>query len=186
LKAAFWAAEVADDLSQGDVVAGVWIGSQFTPRASLVRGPTQKGGIEVWRQGTDLALDPKTNYGHFLARGRESLAMVLTESCEIDKKQKAVPVLVAPLIALEMIKDEKHRDTIRQERRHAFFPIEALQGKFEESYVDLRAITYLPRDVLDGADRVASVTSSGVQRLAAHIVGFFTRIDLNSITVTSK
>lgn len=185
MKAAFWAEAPAVELSQGDLIAGVWVGSQFHPRASLKRGPTQKGGATTWLEGTELAVG-SDGFGHFLARGKESYALVTTESCEIDKKGGKVPILVAPVLDMNALGDEQFREVVRMRRRYAFFPLPAVEGHFNESYVDLRAMSFVHRPVLEGSTRVASATPEGVEQLAAHIVGFFTRVSMSELKAASN
>lgn len=181
MTARYWSPGPATELSQCDLLAGVWIGSQFHPRTSLVRGPTVKGGGIVWHQ--DAQWKPSSDgLGHYLARGRQTYALVLSQSCEIDKRGGKSPVLVAPVVDLAAgVQDVESRERIRAGRRYAFFPLEGLPGVLQESYVDFRAISYVPRAVLDEAERPASATESGLERLSSHLVAFFTRISLSSV-----
>lgn len=163
------------------MLAGVWVGSQFHPRMSLKRGATQKGGGAAWIDDGP-ALNPTSDgFGHYLARGKSAFALVLSDSCEMDKRGGKVPVLVAPVISLTVVGDEATRETIRNERRYAFFPVDALAEQIDASYVDFRAISYVPRQVLDDSTRVASGDPLGIERLTAHLVGFFTRISLREL-----
>lgn len=176
-----WASALAGDLSQGDLVSDIWVGSQAAPRTALTRGPTAKGGASVWHGGP--AWRPEADgRGYFLAQGRSAYALVLSQSCEIDKRGGKGPVLVAPVLPLEeTIADAANREVIRSGRRFAFFPLPSLAPHFPESYVDLRAISYLSRKALDSATRVLSSTEAGTQTLATHLVAFFTRIDVNAL-----
>ena len=111
--------------------------------------------------------------GYYLSRGREAFAIVLSQSCEIDKKGSKAPVLVAPVLPLaQTVPDVQVRQLIREGRRYAFFPLNELEGHIDESYVDLRAVSFFPRAVLDASDRIGSATDVGAGRLVAHLVGF--------------
>ena len=84
-------------------------------------------------------------------------------------------------IALSTVTDAAMRGVIRSGDRYAFFPLPALAGVLDEAYVDLRAIAYLPRVVIDDAPRRASASEDGAADLAAHIVAFFTRIPVTKL-----
>ena len=108
--------------------------------------------------------------------------MVVSHSCEIDKKGGKGPVLVAPVLSLALtIKAPTDRDFIRSGRRFAFFYVPAQGTLVEESYVDLRGTTYLRRKALDSSTRVLSSSADGVERLVAHLVAFLTRIDVEGL-----
>lgn len=178
---AYWAESLATELSQGDLLEGVWVGSQFHPRAGLQRGPTAKGGavtwieLSEWKSGAD-------GRGHFLARGRSTSALVLSQSCEIDKKGGSAPVLIAPVLDLgATVSAHADQENIRRGLRYAFFPLEGRADLLQESYVDFRAISYVPRAVLDASKRMASGSDAGLRRLEAHLVAFFTRIPMNQL-----
>ncbi|MDO9357894.1 MAG: hypothetical protein Q7T70_02735 [Polaromonas sp.] len=121
-------------------------------------------------------------FGHFLSRGRAVQALILSQSCEIDKKGGKAPVLFAPVLDLQnSVKDEAQREIIRSGSRFAFFYLPALAGILPESYVDLRAISYAPRAVMDAWLRQGSASEDGANLLAAHLVAFFTRVDVTQI-----
>ena len=158
----------------------MWVGSQPSPRVSLERGATARGGKLIWNE-TSAWVAGKDGLGHFLGRGRQTLSVVLSQSCEIDKRGGKAPVLVAPVVPLSSITDDRVRENIRMGGRYAFFPLPAVDDIVVDSYVDLRAISYLPRNVLDSARRLASASEAGALDLAAHLVAFFTRIRYSAI-----
>lgn len=51
----------------------------------------------------------------------------------------------------------------------------------EESYADLRCITYLARPIVDASQRAGSANEEGALRLDAKLVAFFTRLPLERI-----
>lgn len=178
----FWRVDVADDLSQGDLLGDTWIGSQPSPRVGLKRGATAKGGSVIWNE-QDTWTAGSDGCGYFLGRGRQAYSLVLSHSCEIDKRGGKAPVLVAPVLSLlDHTKDESQREFVRAGRRYAFFYLGNLPcGLDGEFYADLRAITYLPRAVLDELPRIASGSGAGVQELSTHLVAFFTRVPMADI-----
>jgi len=180
--ASYWAADIANELSQGDLVSDAWVGASANPRAGLISAPTGKGGLKFWQEAAWKA--DEQGFGHFLSRGRATHALILSQSCEIDKKGGKAPVLYAPVLGLQAsVKDEAAREVIRAGNRYAFFYLPAIDGIIEESYVDLRAITYAPRAVIDVSFRRASASEEGAGALAAHLVAFFTRVDVAQIKV---
>ncbi|WP_017757036.1 hypothetical protein [Pseudacidovorax intermedius] len=175
----YWAAALEADLSQGDLISDAWIGATVVPRTGL-KHSTGKGGVKIWSE-SPFAAGPD-GAGHFLARGRESFSLVLSQSCEIDKQGSKAPVLVAPVVDLaKTVPDPDLRQRYRSGGRYAFFPLPELPGYLPESYVDLRAITYMPRAVIDSLARHGSASASGLHSLTAHLVAFFTRVDMKQL-----
>lgn len=174
----FWAEKLADELSQGDLLSGAWIGGTADPRQALRKG-TGKGGAVIWT-GVNALAPEQDGKAPYLSRGRQCFALVLSQDCEMDKKGGAVPVLVAPVLALETLAPEM-RDIVRQHRRHAFLHLPAV-GPIEESYCDLRAISFVPRPVVDELGRVASASAEGELRLAAQVIMFLFRRDVGDLT----
>lgn len=175
----FWAAGIAPELSQGDLLSGVWVGSSVSPRKALQAGQTLKGGTATWVEG---GWKPAADgAGNFLARGRDVESIVISQSCELDKKGSSAPVLIAPVFQLRVVQEE-HRDRIRSGSRYAFLYLPAVEGLFEESYADLRMLNYVQRKLIDEGERRLSVTQKGEARLAAQVVAFLTRIDVSKLT----
>lgn len=177
----FWAAKIAAELSQGDLLTGIWVGSSVAPRKALHKGSTGSKGLVNWAE-SDWKPDSE-GVGHFLARGRDLPSIVLSHSCEIDKNGASSPVLLAPVFPFSKVPAELQL-AYREGRRHAFLPLVALSGVIEESYADLRMMYYLQRKIVDTAERRCSVSPAGEFRLAAQVVAFLTRIDLPAITKT--
>ncbi len=175
----YWASDLAGELSQGDLLSDAWIGAAPHPRTALLRGPTQKGNLNFWQESAWKA--DAQGFGHFLARGKSHQALVLSQNCEIDKNGGKAPVLIAPVLGLASIPDEKMRDTVRAGNRFAFFYLPSLEGVLPESYVDLRAITYTARAGLAQLTRHGSAAEKGSAALIAQLVAFFTRIDVDEI-----
>lgn len=176
---AYWAEALAEEISQGDLLDGAWIGTSASPRVGLKKAPTKSKGGVSWDES--VWTSDANNLGHFLARGRKVHALVLSQSCEIDKKGGVLPVLLAPIFPLSVIQSEEIRQKTRMGERFAFLYLDPIEGVIEESYVDLRAITYVPRAVVDQCTRKASAGVDGTDRLSAQLVAFFTRISMDSI-----
>ena len=178
----YWSDALVDELSQGDLLCETWVGTTVVPRVGLKRGPTAKGGKISWEESI---WTPTTDgFGYFLGKGRNIHAIVLSQSCEIDKAGGKLPVLIAPVFPMSNISDLAMQENVRTGRRFAFLPLPAIDGVLTESYADFRAITYLPRAVVDQSERKCSVTDDGADRLAAQLVGFFTRLPFDALSKT--
>jgi hypothetical protein len=178
LIAPLWADQLRSDLSQGDLISEVPHGAPAAADRFLERGPTLKGGIAQWLETSEWKPDGD-NRGHFLALGRRPKVLVLSHDCEIDKKA-SLPVLVAPVLPIELLGAEQ-RQSVVDGRRYAFFYLAHLGESGSESYVDFRAMAFLPRKVLDEAHREQSMTDVAVEDLQYQLVAFLTRIPIDEL-----
>lgn len=178
-----WDASLRPDLSQGDLLPSILIGTAVHPKEPLKAGPTlAKGGVS-WAKSATWQPIFGNGVGRFLARGVHHDAVVLTESCEIDKDAGDVPILVAPVFPLAQIQGDVDRANVAARKRHAFLPLDAVQGLLQPSYVDLRQTTYILRAHADEAHlaKKLSMNEVGIQLLQAQIVAFYTRLSLNDL-----
>lgn len=182
MTAPHWAPTLAESLTQGDLIRDAWVGAQFHPRAALKGGPTGHGGLRTWHQHPTWHPNGD-GFGHYLARGRVAFAVIISYSCEIDKP--GAPVLIAPVVSLSTVSAEETKAKIIAGEKYSSFAIPELASVIESSYVDLRAITYVPRAVVDQSQRCASATDHGMQRLMAHLIGFFTRVPMSAFQATN-
>jgi len=175
--AGFWASELAEELSQGDLLAGAWVGCTIHPRTALKK-VTGKHGATLWHEASSLVpgTDGKAPY---LSRGQQALTLVLSQSCEIDKKGGKLPVLLAPVLPLSNLPSQM-QENVRAARRHAFLHVPAV-GSVPESYCDLRAICFVPRPVVDELGRIASTSEEGELRIAAQVMMFLFRRDIGPL-----
>ena len=180
--AGYWADSLANELSQGDLLSDAWIGTSLSPGIALKKGATGKQGAQNWDESVWSA--NADGFGHFVARGRSVHALVLSHSCEIDKQEGAVPILVAPIYPLSIIQDPDVRERTRKGDRFAFMPVDAIPSVIAESYADFRLTCYLQRSVVFSRRRSASASENGAKLLTAKLVAFLTRVDINSIVGT--
>lgn len=179
-----WDGVIKPELSQGDLLALVIVGTADSPLVPLKRGATRKGGGESWDKSP---WTPNSNgIGHFLGRGRQIDVIILSQDCEIDKRGGRVPVLVAPVFPISALSTEADRINVLSRKRYPFLPLPSIEGVLEESYADLRCTTYIYRDLIDTADRKKSMTSQGVNDLVKQIIAFMTHIPFEKIVVPTQ
>ena len=181
-----WEANLKPDLSQGDLLSLVLVGTASHPKTALMRGATRKGGAQAWEHSPAWKPILGNGRGYFLAEGVESLVVVVTEDCEIDKDSSSAPVSVAPIFPLALIQDIERRADVKNRRRYPFLPLPDLPGIMPESYADLRCITYINRKLIQSADRHKSMTKPGVFDLQRQIIAFFSRISMEDLAVGNR
>ena len=147
----------------------------------MKKGHTRKGNAQSWDEQPGFKATLGNGRGHFLAEGVEYPAIVITEDCEIDKKDGAAHIAVAPVFPLTLVQDPETRDVVRAGRRYPFLPLDAIPNVIDESYADLRFITFANRKLIDAASRRVSMTPVGVLKLQRQIVAFYTRIEMKDI-----
>lgn len=153
--------------------------SATAPEKLLKRGATQKNNVQTWEE-TSGWLPQKDGRGHFLASGRKLNAVVLSHDCEIDKSKR---VLVAPVLPITTI-DIAHRDIVRNRRRYPFMPVSEIQNILSESYIDLRGICFLERELIDHASRLSSMSVTGLEYLRFQLIAFITRIPYSQLRIS--
>lgn len=176
----YWADGIESELTQGDLLQDVWVGSSVSPRRALESG-NMKNTTPTWEECGSALKPNHSGLGHFLARGRSGYAIVISHSCEIDKPRARVLVLVAQVTPLSQLNDATTCENIRQGRRQAFLFLPGIENIFPESYADLRTICYLDKTITDSCVRLRSVTQNGMNLLQCQIVSFVTRIKMDSI-----
>lgn len=155
-----------DQLSQGDLVSGVPLALPAVPFQPLERF-TAPRGVEAWR-GSDRA-----DIDLCLARCRVSTVVVLSHSCDLDKKRKKRRVLVAPVRVVADLPDETV-GTAFGDGAYALVPLRN-PPNLGDAVADLRLMTTVDRRTIDDGDRLVSMGPAGVQDLQTRLVVFLTR-----------
>ena len=178
-----WDTTLRSELTQGDLLQSILVGTAARPKTPLRKGFTKDGGASSWLESDKWVEAGGNGLGYFLGHGVHTDVLVLSESCEIDKANGTTPILVAPVIPMTTIQDAAMREYVAAGRRYAFMPLDALSGLLGESYADLRRTCHIRREFANDAHlaKKLSMTDRGIERLKAQIVGFYTRIDLNDI-----
>lgn len=176
-----WNTQLKPELSQGDLLSLVLVGTAASPRTFLTRGQTKKQGEESWNASTWK--DDGNGQSHFLGKGRNVNVIVLSQDCEIDKNSGKAPVLVAPIFPISAIQNPEALNAVINRKRYPFLPLAEINGIIEQSYADLRCITYIDRKLIAEAERKKSMSPEGVHDLVKQIIAFFTHVPFDSLIV---
>ena len=169
----WWRPELNDaGLSQGDVIQDLPFAISTNPPTRLKK-TTGKGGVETW---VPTSQSSGASQQHFLFEGKEALGLVVSHSCDLDKRAARLRVLVAPIRPITALEPEV-QEKVMEQTRIPLMPLPELPG-VGDSYVDLRSIIAVPRKLIPDAARVASMSDEGLERLQAQLVLFFTRLKL--------
>ena len=162
----WWAEQLQGKLSQGDIVADLPIFHATLPVRHLKK-TTYKNNTSGWVESDD----PK---GDFLATGKQSSAIVISHSCDLDKRKGRV--IVAPIASIASVPDE-HRQKILEQKHYALMPLPDIPG-IGTYFADLRSISVLHREIVESNRRIASMSEIATKRLQIQIIAFFTRLEL--------
>ena len=172
----WWADRVHDKLSQGDVVAELPFFLSPSP-VQYLRHANMKGGAPGWME-SDKPIAQRDGRVRFLGIGKIVAGLVLSHSCELDKDDRGKRrVLVAPIVSIETIAEPALRESIVAQQLTASLPLPDVPT-LGTCYADLRSLTTLEREIVDGGKRVASMVPEAERRLQAQLVAFLVRLDL--------
>ncbi|SRR6266481_2100514 len=160
-------------LSQGDIVTQVLIGAADQPVKYLEKVPLEKGAKKSWSESINFQPIKIDNRGLYIARGRLTHAIVVSHSCELDKSQPHV--LLAPIISLDSLSDEKARNNILSQKRRAFLALPEIP-RLGTCYADFRTLSYAERKTISDINRMVSMSDEGTLRLRVQLLAFFSRI----------
>lgn len=173
----WWSNSLHPDLSQGDIVTNVPLGTVTTPPKYLYSAAL-KGNAAGWGETLDWRPD-HNGIGHYLYRGRLAAAMVLSHDCDIDKPKGTHRVVVAVAIPRSALSAAEQNIVFTQQARHSLpLPDVPEMGDY---YADFRSTLYLPFTLVSQATRIASMSDAGRHRLQAQLIGFYTRLDISSL-----
>ena len=162
-------------LSQGDLAGSVLVGTAYEPATFLGRDTwTPKGRSVHWPQRKALEPFRTDSTGLYIARGKSARVLVVSHSCELDKKEDS-RVLVALTAPISVVQDAAKRASILAQQRRAFIPLPDVP-EIGDCYADLRTISYVERKVLPDSLREFSMTDDAVVRLRAQLIEYFTRM----------
>lgn len=165
----WWAGQLQDKLSQGDIVADLPIFQAMKP-VKYLKKTTYKNNISGWVESVEAIVDGERK-AHFLAIGKLAPGIVISHSCELDKGKGRV--IVAPIAPISSVPEEQQHKILGQEH-FALMPLPNIP-EIGTSYADLRSISFLHRDIVDSSRRIASMSEMATERLIAQIVAFFAR-----------
>jgi len=176
----WWAATPTASLSQGDVIGDVPVAVVVHPLAQLTRQDAQRLG-SVWVPSPTWQPDHQ-GMGNLLAKGRVIPVIVLTESCQLDKKESKDRVIIAPVYPASGLGPEEQAMLWAQQRKSKLPLPEAPQiAQIGPSYADLRMTTAIDVKYLDVGHRIAQLSQEGVHRLQMQLLAFFTGLDTRAL-----
>lgn len=159
----WWAEQLQADLSQGDIVTDLPIFHATNPVKHLKKA-TYKNSVSGW-------IESDTPVREFLAEGKQSKAIVISHSCDLDKGKGRI--IVAPIALIASVPPEQQQ-MILEQRHFALMPLPDIP-EIGTHFADFRSLSVLHREIVVSNRRIASMTESATVRLHAQIVAFFTR-----------
>jgi hypothetical protein len=177
---AWWLPELNPSLSQGDIirVLPVWI-----PAPSLIAldkrtfpihsdEPTSAQKRTAWVESAEPKIDD-SGFGHYLARTRLHVAIVLTHDCQLDKDTKRARIQLAATADVDGLNAEERTKVMNQgSLSKLVLPDVPLLGS--TYYADLRILFTVDKRLIVNSMRAASMTEEAKFRLQTQIVAYFT------------
>lgn len=165
----WWQDSIPVDFDQGDIFADVPFLETVHPLEPLTH-TSMKGGAPGWMKAKTMP--ESTKHVSWRAEGRTSYGVLLNHGCDLDKpsNRRCQLVAAAPLSAFpadqhDMIVDQRSIPLM-------FLPNVPAIG---DMVADLRVLTTVPRIFVNGATRVAAMTTDARTRLMAQVIEFYTR-----------
>lgn len=176
----WWLPSPTDVLSQGDVFIGLPIGCIGVPPKYLQKVGLKGNAPGGWQEVLEWKPD-HNGVGSYLTRGKLASAIVLTYGCDVDKQRRTHRIVVAGVNAIASLSAEEQAIVMGQDAYHSM-PIPGIP-QLGDCYIDFRLTTFLPKEIVDSAKKVSSMTDQAVLLLQARLVAFFTRIDISKLQV---
>lgn len=173
----WWAARLEKQLSQGDILKEILLGT--SPAVPVYLERSSRSGKRAWEERLSFEAD-NDGLGYFLARGRLLPCIVLSHDCTIANDGARARILVAPMFPWSYLnsQDPKYRDAVLRQEQRSFLPLTNVPLLNGDYYADLRAICYVDRRTVEAATRVASMSTEGLERLQHQLADFFIRLDV--------
>jgi len=185
---AFYAAELHEKLSQGDIVRDVPWGLVESPlticrpkQVGHSAGPSTYGPPDSFKNPAAFK-----DFESLHLRAKRGKAIVLWHDCQIDKfEEQGKPrskwfTVIAPVFPLSDF-DAKGQEHVRAGRRRAFFylPESASELMPQEGYVDLRYTIPIRHGLLESA-RAGTLSAEARLAMYAQFFSFLTRTSIKS------
>ncbi len=184
-----------EEVSQGDVVMDVPHLYLKQPPITVLRSTTGSGRRPLFEPfplqsssaSSGQASDVSPPGGFKFARGEPeqvvatcflAKGIILTHGCEIDKDPKhRIVALLRPLRTVP----QEHHDIVRSNQDFSSLYLPEYPGILEESYVDFRRISTVHSDLILPENRLASLTTVGLQALLTKLFLYITRANVEDI-----
>src|SRR5260221_6362659 len=105
--AGWWETQPVPELSQGDVLADVPLGTVTHP-IKYLKTAALKGGAPGWSEHLEWN-SGRDGLGFYLERGKLSLAIVLSWGCQIDKPTRTKRLQVGLLKAMAELNESEQQ-----------------------------------------------------------------------------
>ena len=156
-------------LSQGDIYTDLPFGSPILPLTHLSKGTSKKNSA-IWTPSVPNNPLPQYQTNHALFAYRVAHGIVVSHDCAIDKPARTSRILFAPVVTLTVL-DTAAQETIRQQAHLAAMLLPDVPS-VGDAYVDLKAITPFPLELILERTKIASLTDPARDRLQQALVAF--------------
>jgi hypothetical protein len=170
---------ITNELCQGDIFERVPL-VYINDNPCLLKKTTLPGKREGFELGDPLSLAAPPRAGTPLlvpAPCDYTRALLLTFDCEIDKPSAKILTL-ALIRPLDLKMSENDINTIRENRKFAFFHLPPEQDGAFESHVDFRRVGTVGIDLVRAAPRVSRLSDTARKAMLFQYFRYLTRIDL--------
>ena len=159
-----------DLLSQGDIFDALPFSSPALPFVHLSKGTGPKSSV-IWTPTVPKNPLPQNQPNHALFAYRVAPAIVISHDCAIDKSSAgAARILFAPVAPLTVF-DTATQEAIRRQAHLAAMLLPDAPG-IGDAYIDLKAITPFPLELVTQRAKTASMTDLARDRLQRALVAF--------------
>lgn len=175
-----WLAQLnPQGLSQGDILRDVPTGHPKIPLTFLPKEPFVTKDRSVYTKYDTLQQYPnEPGVGHWISKGRISLALVVMHDCDLDDVDDSQRIVVAPVFPIARVtSNQADRDRIMQGARRTFVPLPGIPGH-GDCFAELRSLCPLDRELFTPESRVSSMDDDAVARFRARLVDYFTRLPM--------
>ena len=156
-------------LSQGDIFDRLPFSIPVLPITHLSKGTGRKNSV-IWTPTILGQPLPQNQPNHALFAYRLAHGIVISHDCAIDKPSSNSRILFAPVAPLTIF-DVATQETIRRQAHLAAMLIPDVPS-IGDAYIDLKAITPFPLELVAQRTKVASMTDAARDRLQQALIAF--------------
>lgn len=129
----------------------------------------------IFDKDTSLAGFEKNPEAKLEVKAKLSLVMVLSQTCDVQRRKNAIVCPVYKIQNFSFSKDDSEK--IKKRKTSYWFYLPKLDGIIEESIADFQTIYYVPRELLESHKRNKIITLSdwGRHHLGWALGGYFGR-----------
>ena len=173
----WWAERPQVEFYQGDIITDLpfWtLTSDLRFLQKRTIATKDEGPLDVSVESTSPHLD-KSDFFHFLGRGKFAPGIMLTHDCEFDnKKNKSVRAQIARLGDIDDLNAEE-RTKVMNQRSYSKLVLPNVPILNKTLYVDFRIQITLDTRLLMSKPKVASLSDYGRGRLRVGLIYYYLR-----------